>query len=120
MSRTIASGLIAALALVADGAAAQQPSHVAITAIVEHPALDAVRDGIIEGLAELGRVEGTEVTFTYETAQGNPATAAQIARVSYERAIVASLPFYLSHLAVIVIVSLWPQLVLWLPRLWVG
>jgi putative ABC transport system substrate-binding protein len=80
MSRTIASGLIAALALVADGAAAQQPSHVAITAIVEHPALDAVRDGIIEGLAELGRVEGTEVTFTYETAQGNPATAAQIAR----------------------------------------
>ncbi len=47
-------------------------------------------------------------------------TAAQIARVSYERAIVASLPFYLSHLAVIVIVSLWPQLVLWLPRLWVG
>ena len=47
-------------------------------------------------------------------------TAAQIARVSYERAIVASLPFYLSHVAVIVIVSLWPQLVLWLPRLWVG
>lgn len=47
-------------------------------------------------------------------------TAAQIARVSYERAIVASLPFYLSHLVVIVIVSLSPQLVLWLPRLWVG
>jgi len=44
-------------------------------------------------------------------------TAAQIAQVSYERAIVASLPFYLSHLAVIVIVSLWPALVLWLPRL---
>jgi len=47
-------------------------------------------------------------------------TAAQIAQVSYERAIVASLPFYLSHLAVIVIVSLWPALVLWLPRLLLG
>jgi len=44
-------------------------------------------------------------------------TAAQIARVSYERAIWASLPFYLSHLAVILIVSLWPGLVLWLPGL---
>ena len=44
-------------------------------------------------------------------------TAAQIARVSYESAIRASVPFYLSHLAVIVIVSVWPELVLWLPRL---
>lgn len=42
-------------------------------------------------------------------------TAAQIANVSYERAIVASLPFYLSFLAVIVIVSVWPAMVLWLP-----
>ena len=42
-------------------------------------------------------------------------TASQIAGVPYERAILASLPFYLSHLAVIVIVSLWPSFVLWLP-----
>lgn len=44
-------------------------------------------------------------------------TAAQIAGVPYERAIVASLPFYLCHLAVIVVVSLWPGLILWLPGL---
>jgi tripartite ATP-independent transporter DctM subunit len=44
-------------------------------------------------------------------------TAAQIAGCSYERAIVASMPFYLSHLAVIIVVSLWPALVLWLPNL---
>ena len=44
-------------------------------------------------------------------------TAAQIAKVSYESAIRASLPFYLSFIAVIVIVSLWPQVVLWLPAL---
>lgn len=44
-------------------------------------------------------------------------TASQIAGVPYERAILASLPFYLSHLAVIAIVSLWPAFVLWLPGL---
>lgn len=44
-------------------------------------------------------------------------TAAQIAGVSYERAIVASLPFYFTHLAVIIIVSVWPGLILWLPAL---
>ncbi len=44
-------------------------------------------------------------------------TAAQIARVSYERAIWASLPFYVSHLVVVLIVSLWPGLVLRLPEM---
>ncbi|MCF3936217.1 TRAP transporter large permease [Acuticoccus sp. M5D2P5] len=44
-------------------------------------------------------------------------TASQIAGVSYERAILTSLPFYLSHLAVIVIVSLWPAFVLFIPNL---
>ncbi len=44
-------------------------------------------------------------------------TAAQIANVNYESAIRASLPFYLSFISVIVIVSVWPQFVLWLPAL---
>jgi tripartite ATP-independent transporter DctM subunit len=44
-------------------------------------------------------------------------TTARIAGVSYERAILASLPFYLSFLAVIAILSVWPQTVLWLPGL---
>ncbi|MCY4096661.1 MAG: TRAP transporter large permease subunit, partial [Rhodospirillales bacterium] len=44
-------------------------------------------------------------------------TASQLAGVTYERAIRASIPFYASHVAVIVIVSLWPGLVLWLPNL---
>ncbi len=77
--RTIAYGVLAALALGASSAAAE-PKTVAITAIVEHPALDAVRDGVKQGLADLGHSEGTDVTFAYESAQGNPATAAQIAR----------------------------------------
>src|SRR5215217_6240660 len=53
---------------------------VAVTAIVEHPALDAVRDGVKEALAAAGYKEGENITFLYESAQGNPATAAQIAR----------------------------------------
>lgn len=44
-------------------------------------------------------------------------TATQIAGVSYERAIKASVPFYVCHLVVIIIVSLWPGFVLWLPNL---
>ncbi|MGH6925990.1 MAG: ABC transporter substrate-binding protein [Propylenella sp.] len=78
--KTLAYGLVAAFALAGLSSAAAQTKNVAITAIVEHPALDAVRDGIKKGLADLGYAEGTDVAFQYETAQGNPATAAQIAR----------------------------------------
>ena len=53
---------------------------VAVTAIVEHPALDAARDGVKEALAEAGYKEGENLKFVYESAQGNPGTAAQIAR----------------------------------------
>jgi len=53
---------------------------VAVTAIVEHPALDAARDGVKEALAAAGYKEGENLKFVYESAQGNPATAAQIAR----------------------------------------
>ena len=44
-------------------------------------------------------------------------TATQIAGVPYERAIIASIQFYVCHLAVIIIVSLWPGFILWLPNL---
>jgi len=44
-------------------------------------------------------------------------TATQIAGVPYERAIMASIPFYVTHFLVIVIVSVWPAFVLWLPNL---
>ncbi|MBN9025760.1 MAG: ABC transporter substrate-binding protein, partial [Rhizobiales bacterium] len=51
-----------------------------VTAIVEHPALDAVRDGVKDALGEAGFKVGENLTFNYESAQGNPGTAAQIAR----------------------------------------
>lgn len=67
-----------ALALVAGTAVAQQKS-VAVTAIVEHPALDAVRDGVKEGLKQSGYTD-KNLKWQYQSAQGNNGTAAQIAR----------------------------------------
>lgn len=70
--------LFAATALILPAKA--EEVTVAVTAIVEHPALDAARDGIKEALAEAGYKEGENLKFVYESAQGNPGTAAQIAR----------------------------------------
>lgn len=53
---------------------------VAITAIVEHPALDAVRKGAIEELAAQGFQDGVNVKINFQSAQGNTATAGQIAK----------------------------------------
>ena len=53
---------------------------VAITAIVEHPALDAVRKGVIDELAEAGFKEGENLTVNFQSAQGNTATSGQIAK----------------------------------------
>ncbi|MCT8989769.1 ABC transporter substrate-binding protein [Chelativorans sp. SCAU2101] len=72
--------LTAAASLALMTAATAQTAKVSVTAIVEHPALDAVRDGVRDGLEEAGYKAGDNLEFTYESAQGNPATAAQIAR----------------------------------------
>lgn len=74
----LAGALTLSFALAAP-AAAQQKS-VAVTAIVEHPALDAVRDGIKDALAKAGYEDGRNLKWQYQSAQGNTGTAAQIAR----------------------------------------
>ena len=68
-----------AMAALAPVAHAQQKS-VAVTAIVEHPALDAVRDGVKDALKAGGFEEGKNLKWQYQSAQGNTGTAAQIAR----------------------------------------
>lgn len=78
----VMAGAAMALAL-AGGAVSVQAADgktVAITAIVEHPALDAVRDGVIAALDQAGYKAGAGLTIEFQSAQGNPATAAQIAR----------------------------------------
>lgn len=51
---------------------------IAITQIVEHPALDAVREGVLEKLKQKGYIEGQNLTLIYENAQGNMALTSQI------------------------------------------
>lgn len=53
---------------------------VAITQIVEHPALDSVRQGVKDELKEKGYIIGKNLEWQYQSAQGNPTTATQIAR----------------------------------------
>ncbi len=52
----------------------------AITQIVEHPSLDEIRRGLLEELADNGYVEGKNLTVNFQSAQGNLATAGQIAK----------------------------------------
>lgn len=53
---------------------------VAITAIVEHPAMDAVRQGVIDELRAEGYEQGKNLQLDFQSAQGNTATAGQIAK----------------------------------------
>ena len=70
----------AILATALIGASLQAKTiYIATTAIVEHPALDAVRDGIKKTLNDNG-YSGDKLKFTYESAQGKPDIASQIAR----------------------------------------
>src|SRR5579859_1636939 len=74
----LASGV--ALALLGSVAFAADKKTVAVTSIVEHPALNAARDGVKKALEDAGYKDGDNLSFQFETAQGSPATAAQIAQ----------------------------------------
>jgi len=76
---TVLSAALLSTAL-STGTAFAADKFVAVTAIVEHPALDAVRDGVKEALAKEGFEEGKNLKWRYQSAQGNTGTAAQIAR----------------------------------------
>ncbi len=79
--RTPFSAMALALGMLAAAPSfAADTKSVAVTAIVEHPALDAVRDGVKAELKASGYEEGKNLKFTYQSAQGNVGTAAQIAR----------------------------------------
>ena len=68
------------LTMLTTGTAWAQQKSVAVTAITDHPSLEAVRDGVKEVLAEAGYIEGKNLRWQYQSAQGNTAIAAQIAR----------------------------------------
>jgi len=70
-----------AAATTENSSATDKPAKsIAITQIVEHPSLDDMRRGIIDELADNGYVEGQNLTVNFQSAQGNTATAGQIAK----------------------------------------
>ncbi|MBL8350762.1 MAG: ABC transporter substrate-binding protein [Burkholderiaceae bacterium] len=77
LASLVAAALVAAAAPAFTAAAEKS---VALTAIVEHPALDAARDGVKDELKAAGYEAGKNLKFEYQSAQGNTGTAAQIAR----------------------------------------
>jgi putative ABC transport system substrate-binding protein len=76
----LAVAAAAAVAATATSSFAAAQKSVALTAIVEHPALDAARDGVRDELKAAGYEAGKNLKFEYQSAQGNTGTAAQIAR----------------------------------------
>lgn len=75
--------------------------HVAVGQIVEHPALDTLRESLKEGLENEGYVEGKNLIWTYENAQGNSTTAVQIAHklISLEPSAIVTLSTPMSQAA---------------------
>ena len=63
-----------------DPVATVDVPYVAVTQIVEHPALDAVRDGLQDKLKEEGYEAGNSLKWEWESAQGQASNAAQIAQ----------------------------------------
>lgn len=79
--RRVMGTLVALAAGVAvPGAHAQPVKSVGVIAIVEHPALNAIRKGVEDELKALGWENGKNLKLSYQSAQGNTATAGQIAR----------------------------------------
>jgi len=74
--------LIAAVvaSVMAAGAQAQDKKTVAISTIVEVPALTETHQGVVEGLAANGYVDGETITIDYQNANGNMPTQQQIAK----------------------------------------
>src|SRR5215469_2614495 len=73
--------IVAAFSLLGAVAAAQQPGRVyrvGYTQIVDHPALNATRQGFLDGLKAAGFIEGTNLVFEYQNAQGDVGNARNI------------------------------------------
>lgn len=79
-NKLLAAACVAASLALTPTFALADVAKVAVSQIVEHPALDAAREGLLDGLKEKGYIEGENLEFTYQTAQGNPAIAVQIAK----------------------------------------
>lgn len=79
-TKTLRTLLGASIMAMASLSLAAEPPLVAITQIVEHPALDATHEGVKDELAARGYKDGDNLRLMHESAQSNSAIASQIAR----------------------------------------
>ncbi|OIQ87951.1 ABC transporter substrate binding protein [mine drainage metagenome] len=79
-SPALLAAAVAAPLLIASPVLAAAQKVVKITAIVEHPALDACRKGALDELAAEGFVPGKNLSVEFQSAQGDVGTAGQIAK----------------------------------------
>lgn len=70
----------ACLLLISLSSVQSSPLKISILQIIDHPALNVNREGILEELKTLGYKEGESLTVDFQSAQGNPTLAAQIAQ----------------------------------------
>ena len=77
---SLAAVLVIALPLAAGCTTTKKVYTIGISQLVTHPALDAVREGIIEGLAEKGYVEGDNIEFDYQNSELDSTLYASIAQ----------------------------------------
>lgn len=78
----LARWLVVGLCLSASVSIAQEPGRVyrvGYSQIVDHPALNATRKGFLDGLRASGFIDGKNLVFEYENAQGDVGNASNIA-----------------------------------------
>ena len=84
MKRLLAALAVLAMAQTVHAQPATAPVpgktyRVGFSQIVDHPALNATRQGFLDALRDAGFVEGKNLVFEYQNAQGNVGTARSIA-----------------------------------------
>ncbi|MFC2081844.1 ABC transporter substrate-binding protein [Candidatus Bipolaricaulota bacterium] len=80
MKRLIAVALLGLMIVGIGLGAVSAPLKIGISKIVEHPALDAVQQGVIDALTAAGYIEGTDVEYIISSAQGDMGIAITIAQ----------------------------------------
>ncbi len=80
MFRTLlAAGLLLATPALAQAPVPGKTYTIGFSQIVDHPALNATRQGFLDGLKEAGFVEGKNLRFEHQSAQGDVGNARNIA-----------------------------------------
>lgn len=83
LSLFLFGGLLGSLGLITAFGDNEKPAsfpRIGICQIVEHPALDATYQGIIDELKALGYVNKQNIAIDFQSAQGSPLIASQIAQ----------------------------------------